>query len=250
MEVLGIDIGGSGIKGALVDVGTGRMVTERFRISTPDGAKPEDVAKTVKELIDHFAWQGPVGVGFPAVVRQGVAESAANISKEWIGTNVNELLSKACGCPVFTLNDADAAGIAEMTFGAGKDSKKGVVMILTLGTGIGSAIFVDGVLLPNTELGHLQMKGKDAETRTSDAARKNLDLSWKHWVKRLQKYFDYLERLFSPDLFIIGGGVSKDSEKFLPLLKTRARLVPATMLNQAGIIGSAMYASTQTKRKK
>jgi polyphosphate glucokinase len=249
MEVLGIDIGGSGIKGALVDVETGRMVTDRFRLSTPDGAKPEDMAHTVKEIVDHFAWQGPVGVGFPAVVRQGVAGSAANISKEWIGQDVNKLLSETCGCPVYTLNDADAAGIAEMTFGAGKDSKKGVVMILTLGTGIGSAIFVDGDLFPNTELGHLQMKGKDAETRMSDAARKRLDLSWKRWTKRLQKYFDYLEFLFSPDLFIVGGGISKESDKFLHLLKTRARIVPATMLNQAGIIGSAMYASTQADQK-
>jgi polyphosphate glucokinase len=249
MEVLGIDIGGSGIKGALVDVETGRMVTDRFRISTPDGAKPLDMAQTVKKIVEHFAWQGPVGIGFPAVVRQGVAESAANISKDWIGIDVNKLLSETTGCPVYTLNDADAAGIAEMTFGAGKDAKKGVVMILTLGTGIGSAIFVNGVLFPNTELGHLQMKDKDAETRTSDAARKRLDLSWKRWTHRLQKYFDYLEFLFSPDLFIVGGGISKESDKFLPLLKTHARIVPATMLNQAGIIGSAMYASTQAEQK-
>jgi len=249
MEVLGIDIGGSGIKGALVDVETGRMVTDRFRISTPDGAEPDDVARTIKEIVDHFAWQGPVGVGFPAVVHQGVAESAANISKKWIGTNVDKLLSDATGCSVHTLNDADAAGIAEMTFGAGKDAKKGVVMILTLGTGIGSAIFVNGILFPNTELGHLQMKGKDAETRMSDAARKRLDLSWKHWTKRLQKYFDYLEFLFSPDLFIVGGGVSKESDKFLHLMKTRAHIVPATMLNQAGIVGSAIFASTQAEQE-
>jgi polyphosphate glucokinase len=248
VSVLGIDIGGSGIKGAMVNVQTGEMLTERKRIPTPEQSTPEAVAAVVAELARTFEAKGLIGVGFPAIVRHGVAFSAANIHESWIGTNVNELLSKATGIPVYTVNDADAAGVAEMRFGVGKDpaNRKGVVILLTLGTGIGSAIFVDGVLLPNTELGHLEIRGKDAERRASDAVRKERDLTYKKWAKkRLQEYLDRLDMLFSPDLLVIGGGVSKEADLFLPYVKTRAKIIPAQLQNQAGIVGAALYASQQ-----
>lgn len=242
--ILGIDIGGSGIKGALVDITKGELVTERIRIPTPEGAHPKDVAETVAMLVSRFHYQGLAGCGFPAVVLHGVVKTAANIDDSWIGVDVNELLSIASGCRVLTGNDADVAGLAEMSFGAGRD-KKGVVLVLTLGTGIGSAIFVDGILVPNTELGHIQVRGKDAEQRASDAARQAKNLTWEKYTRRLQEYLDSVESLIWPDLIIIGGGISKQSDQFLPFIDTKAKIVPARLLNQAGIVGAALYANTQ-----
>ena len=242
MEILGIDIGGSGIKGALVDVDQGTMVTERHRIPTPQPSKPAPVAKVVAEIVNHFDWRGPIGCTFPAIVHHGVTKSAANVDEEWIGTPAQKLFAETTGCPVRVLNDADAAGMAEMAFGAGRDYHKGVVIMLTLGTGIGSAIFVDGRLLPNSELGHLPIRGKQAEHRASDRIRKEEDLSWKKWARRVDEYLQALEFFFSPDLFIIGGGVSKKHEKFLPLIDVDAEIVPAELLNEAGIIGAAVSA--------
>jgi polyphosphate glucokinase len=240
-SILGIDIGGSGIKGAPVNVATGEMLTERHRIPTPQPSKPNAVAEVVAEIVKHFDWSGPIGCTFPAVVKEGVVYSAANVDKSWIGTDGQGLIAEATDCPVILLNDADAAGIAEMEFGAGK-GQMGVVFIITLGTGIGSAIFNKGILLPNTELGHLEVRGKDAEHRASDRVRKEKDLDWEEWAERLNEYFGRLEYLFSPDLFIVGGGVSAKSEKFLPLLKTRAEIIPAQLLNDAGIVGAALAA--------
>lgn len=241
MHVLGIDIGGSGIKGAIIDAETGEMITERFRLGTPEGARPRAVAEVVGEIARHFAWTGPIGCTFPAVIRNGVAYSAANVDKSWIGTDAKALFEEATGCPVTVINDGDAAGIAEMVFGAGRD-QQGVIIMLTLGTGIGTAVFVDGHLLPNTELGHIEINGGDAERQAAESARQRADLTWKKWGKRLNKYFQTLEFLLSPDLFIVGGGVSKKSEKFFKHIKTRAPLVVAQMLNEAGIIGGAMAA--------
>ncbi len=246
-SVLGIDIGGSGIKGGIVDVVSGKMISERIREDTPPDGDPKEISKIIHKMFSSFSWEGTVGVGFPAVVLDGVSYSAANISEKWIGLNVNEMLASGTKCRVYTVNDADAAGVAEMDFGAGREHKQGVVMMITLGTGIGSAIFIDGILVPNLELGHLIIKGKDAEKWTSAAVKETQKLSWKKWSRRLQVYFDYLEQLFSPNLFIIGGGVSKDAEKFIPRLKTRAKMVPAEFQNQAGIIGSALYAARKEK---
>lgn len=241
MEILGIDIGGSGIKGALVNTETGELLTKRHRIKTPKPSRPEAVADVVAEIVEHFDWEGPVGCTFPAVIRNGIVYTAANVDKAWIGTDAKTLFEKKTGCPVTIINDADAAGIAEMVFGAGKDVP-GVVLLLTLGTGIGSALFVDGHLAPNTEMGHIEMKGKKAERRAADSARKRDDLSWKKWGKRLNKYLGWMELLLSPDLFIIGGGVSKKHKKYFKYLDTRAPVVPAEMRNHAGIIGGAMAA--------
>lgn len=245
MDILGIDIGGSGIKGAIVDVATGEMKTERYRLETPEGAKPADVAETVDRVVKNFKYRGPVGIGFPAVVIHGVCHSAANIDESWVGTNVDALVGKVTGLPVHTVNDADAAGVAEMRFGAGRGIERGVVIMLTIGTGIGSAVFTDGRLVPNTELGHLEIRGKDAERRASDAARKRKKLSWEEWANRFQEYLEMVEKLFSPDLIILGGGASKEAERFLPHLSTRAKIIPAQLLNQAGIIGAAIYAKEQ-----
>ena len=207
MEILGIDIGGSGIKGAPVDVETGKLTAERYRLDTPQPTTPDAVGDTVAELVKYFKWKGPIGCTFPAVIKDGVAYSAANVDPAWIGTNGQKLLKKKTRCPVLLLNDADAAGIAEMTFGAGRD-RAGVVFVLTFGTGIGSAVFVNRSLFPNTELGHLILRGKDAEQRASDRIRVEKDWSWKKWARRVNEYLARLEALFSPDLFIIGGGVS------------------------------------------
>lgn len=245
--ILGVDIGGSGVKGALVDIETGKLLTERLRLETPKNGKPDEVAKLVNEIIQHFSWSGLVGVGFPAVIRNGVAITAANISEKWIGLNVNQLLAQNTNCSMYTVNDADAAGLAEMGFGAGKNESDGVVMMLTFGTGIGSALFTDRHLVPNTELGHLIIDGKDAERSASAAARERKEWTWKQWAKRVQRYLDMLESLFYIDLIIVGGGVSKDSEKFFPHLKTRARIVPAELFNQAGIVGAALFAAQQEK---
>lgn len=243
MTLLGIDIGGTGIKGALVDVNTGELVAERFRIPTPQPSLPNAVADVVGQIACHFQYTGPTGITFPAVVKNGIIYTAANVDHSWIGTNAGDLFSSHVGGPVEVVNDADAAGIAEMRFGAGKN-RKGVVIMLTLGTGIGSAVFLDGKLLPNTEFGHLKIRGKDAEKRASERARERKGLSWKSWSKRLTEFLNELETLFSPDLFIIGGGISKKADKFLRYVKTRTEVivVPAQMHNEAGIVGAAYLA--------
>jgi polyphosphate glucokinase len=240
--LLGIDIGGTGIKGAPVDVKTGELIAPRERILTPHPATPDAVAEVVAELFRHFDWTGPAGATFPAVIKGGVARSAANVDDSWIGTDAAALFTKATGAAVTVLNDADAAGIAEMEFGAGK-GKRGVVIMVTLGTGIGSALFLDGELVPNTELGHLEVRGKDAEKRAAEIVRERENLTWEKWAKRLNEYFLVLEELFSPDLVIVGGGVSKKSEKFLPRLKSKIPVVPAQLQNEAGIVGAAVAAS-------
>ncbi|GAB4510102.1 MAG: ROK family protein [Anaerolineae bacterium] len=241
MEILGVDIGGSGIKGAVVDVEKGAFITERFRIPTPEPSVPEAVAEVVREIIEHFEWRGPVGCTFPAVVRHGVIYTAANVDESWIGTDGHRLFQRVTGCPVVVLNDADAAGIAEMRFGAGV-GHDGVVFVLTFGTGIGSAIFVNGSLMPNTELGHLQIRGKAAEHRAAESVRRAKELSWEKWARRVNEYLQYVEFLFSPDLIIFGGGVSKKHDKFFHYLQTETSIVPAQLMNDAGIIGAALAA--------
>lgn len=245
MAILGIDIGGSGIKGALVDVATGQLLTERRRLPTPELAKPDDVAEVVRELVEYFGYKHVIGCGFPAVVQHGVAKTAANVHQNWIGTNIDQLLKTVTGCQTYTLNDADAAGIAEMAFGAGCNAPNGVVIVITLGTGIGTAVFTDGQLVPNTELGHMKIRGKDAEWRASDAARQRKAMTWKKYASRLEEYLSEMENLFWPDLFIIGGGASKKADEFFPLLKIRTKIVAAQLLNQAGIVGAAVYAAGQ-----
>ncbi len=244
VHIFGIDVGGSGIKGAPVDIRTGRLVAERLRIPTPKGASPKAVAAVVASMLDHFGWQGPVGCGIPARVKQGVAHTAANISDAWIGTNAVQLFSNASGQPFAVLNDADAAALAEMHFGAGR-GLKGVVLMLTLGTGIGSALFVENTLIPNTEFGHFWLQGRIAEHYASDRVRKEEDLNWKTWAARMQEYLSHLERLLDIDAIILGGGVSKPSrsQKFLHLLDTKAQLLTAELRNEAGIVGAACAAS-------
>lgn len=239
-SILGIDIGGTGIKGAIVNVSKGKLLTERHRIPTPQPATPQAVAETVKQLIDHFKWEGPVGCGLPAAIQQGVVRTAANIAPEWIGCHAEQLFSSLTGLPFRVINDADAAGMAEMRFGSGK-KKTGVVMMITLGTGIGSALFIDGTLLPNTELGHLEMNGMEIEDYASNAVRKNEELEWSDWADRLSEALDQYHALFWPDSFIIGGGVSKKHELFFPLLKSKVPLLAAKKKNDAGIIGAAIF---------
>ncbi len=243
MQVLGIDVGGSGIKGALVDVQSGQLVTDRYRLETPQPAAPKAVVKTIKKVARRFKYNGPVGVGFPAVVLDGTVLSAANVDDDWIGFAGQQAIADALNCPVKLLNDADAAGIAEMRFGAGRN-RKGLIMILTLGTGIGSALFINGRLVPNCELGHLYLPGhkRDAEEYASDRIRSDQDLNWKQWAGRLDEYLLHLEGLFSPNLFILGGGVSKKHRKFIPHLSLRTEVVPAVLRNEAGIVGAAMAA--------
>ncbi len=242
MSILGVDIGGSGVKGAPVNLKKGKFATERLRIETPQPSTPGAVAKVVAKIVDHFALKGPFGCTFPAVVQHGVVKTAANVDDSWIGVDAEKLLRKKTGYPVVVLNDADAAGIAEMQYGAGQ-GVKGVVVVLTFGTGIGSAIFVDGKLLPNTEFGHVQLHGDDAEHYAAAQVRKNEDLGWKKWGQRVNEYLQYMEMLFSPDLFIIGGGVSKRHEKFFEYIDVHAEVVPAQLFNDAGIIGAALVAA-------
>ncbi len=246
MQILGIDVGGTGIKGAPVDIDTGELLAERQRIPTPDPAKPKAVGKVVAEIAQHFAWNNPIGIGFPAVIRGGVAFTAANIHPKWIETNADALFAELTRCPVKVINDADAAGLAEVTFGAGR-GYKGTILMVTIGTGLGTALFVDGKLYPNTELGHIELDGGDAEWMASDAARQRENLSWKKWAKRFDRYLGALERLLWPDLIILGGGVSKESENFLPLLTVKSKIVTATLLNQAGIVGAALSAQHLVK---
>jgi len=241
-RVLGIDIGGTGIKAAPVDVAAGRPVAERVKLPTPRPATPDAVRPVVRQLVDQFAWQGPIGITFPGVVSAGMIRTAANLDPGWIGVNGPAFLGEAAEQPVTVLNDADAAGIAEMRFGAGR-GQQGTVLLLTLGTGIGSALFYNGVLVPNTEFGHIEIGGKDAEARASERVREEQDLSWGKWAGRVDTYLEKMEALLSPDLIIIGGGISKKSNKFLPKLTLKARVVPAVLLNDAGIVGAAMAAA-------
>ncbi len=238
-----MDIGGSGIKGAPVDLDLGDLARERHKVLTPHPATPKGVADCVAEVVSHFDWSGPIGITFPGVVTDGITRTAANVDKGWVDTDARTLLGERIGRPVTILNDADAAGVAEMTFGAGK-GRTGTVILLTFGTGIGSAVFTDGRLVPNTELGHLELHGHEAEKHASTKAKEDEDLSWQHWAHRVQKYLLHVEMLFSPELFIIGGGVSRKAEKFLPLIeKVRAEMVPAQLQNNAGIVGAAMAAA-------
>jgi polyphosphate glucokinase len=244
----GIDIGGSGIKGCPVDLDAGAFAAERIRTPTPSPSTPAAVAEVVAAIVDQFgdaASSGPVGVTFPAVIQHGVARTAANVDKSWIGTDVDALLRERLRRPVRVVNDADAAGYAEAKFGAAK-GVAGTVLVVTLGTGIGSALIVDGVLAPNTELGHLEVDGKDAETRAADSARDREDLSWAQWAKRLTRYFQAIEKFLWPDLIVVGGGVSKKADKFLPLLEIRTPIVPAQLRNDGGIVGAALLATERS----
>ncbi|WP_433337893.1 polyphosphate--glucose phosphotransferase [Spirillospora sp. CA-294931] len=243
MRMLGIDIGGSGIKGAPVDLTRGEFAEDRLRIDTPHSAEPGPVAEVLAQIVKHFDWTGPVGVTFPGVVIDGTTLSAANVSKKWVGLDARSLFADAVGHPVTLLNDADAAGMAEMRFGAGRGAT-GTVVLLTLGTGIGSALFTGGTLVPNTEFGHLEIHGKDAEERASARAREEHDLSWEKWAHRVSTYLAHLEKLILPSLIVVGGGVSRKADKFLPLIEgVRAEIVPATLQNTAGIVGAAMAAA-------
>jgi polyphosphate glucokinase len=235
----GIDIGGSGMKGAPVDLDTGLLHGERYRIDTPQPATPDAMAPVVKELVEHFEWTGPVGAAMPTVVRHGIVHSAANIDKSWIGVDADALFEDATGCDVAVCNDADAAGVAEMTFGAGRD-RAGVVIVLTFGTGIGSGMFVDGHLVPNTELGHIQIDGRDAEDGAAASVRKRDGLSWAQWAGRVNHYLDEVVKLFSPELIILGGGASKRPDDWVPLLDVDAEVTVASMANNAGIVGAAL----------
>jgi len=240
MQVLGIDIGGSGIKAAPVDVKKGILAAERRKLATPQPSAPPAVNAVVQELLSAFDWTGPVGIAFPGVVIDGVIRTAANVDPAWVGQDAGKLFGAVTGLPVSVLNDGDAAGLAEMKFGAGA-GQRGTVLILTLGTGIGSALFTDGVLVPNTEFGHIEIRGKEAEKRASEHVREERDLTWGQWAGRVDEYLEHMEMLLSPRLIIIGGGISRKSEKFLPLLTgLRARVVPAAMRNDAGMVGAAM----------
>ncbi|WP_026554219.1 polyphosphate--glucose phosphotransferase [Arthrobacter sp. 35W] len=247
--VIGIDIGGTGIKGGIVDLEKGKLLGERFRVDTPQPATPQAVAKVVAQVVDELMTRpeapsadSPVGVTFPAIISHGVALSAANVDPSWVGTNLDEVFSAELGREVEVVNDADAAGLAEARYGAGKDVK-GTVLVITLGTGIGSAFIFNGKLIPNAELGHLEIDGFDAETRASAVARERDGIGWDEYAVRLQRYFSHVEFLFSPDLFIIGGGISKRSDEFLPQLDLRTKIIPAKLKNDAGIVGGALEAA-------
>ncbi|MCC9145053.1 MULTISPECIES: polyphosphate--glucose phosphotransferase [unclassified Arthrobacter] len=251
--VIGIDIGGTGIKGGIVDLAKGKLIGDRFRIPTPQPATPEAVAGVVAEIVAELSARPggpgpevPVGVTFPAIISHGIARSAANVDNSWIDTDVDTLLTKALGRDVQVMNDADAAGLAEARYGAGREVD-GTVLVITLGTGIGSALIYKGLLVPNAELGHLEIDGHDAETKASASARERDGISWEEYAERLQRYFSHVEFLFSPDLFVIGGGISKRSEDFLPLLNLRTPLVTANLKNNAGIVGAALQAAMHFK---
>jgi len=245
---LGIDIGGTGIKAATVDLDKGTLATLRKRLKTPRPATPKAIARTIRELVDSEELREPeiVGAGFPAAIKEGIVLTAANVDPRWIGEDASALIGSATGRPTVVLNDADAAGVAEVRFGAGK-GVAGVVLMITLGTGIGCGLFFNGELFPNTELGHIEVRGKDAERRASESARERKDLSWASWAKRVEEYLQAIDRLVWPDLVIIGGGVSATPEKFLPRIRIRPKLVAATLGNDAGIIGAAMYAAEKLR---
>lgn len=235
----GIDIGGSGMKAAPVELATGELAGERFRIPTPQPATPEAMADVAHCLVEHFQWQEPIGVAFPAVVRDGVVGSAANIDKSWVGTDADAVFTEATGLDVHVINDADAAGLAEVRYGVAA-GRMGVVLMLTFGTGIGSGLFIDGRLVPNTELGHLELDGVNAESQAAAVARDREDLSWERWAERVDRYLDHVTALFSPDLIVVGGGVSKRSGKWLPHLSVATEVIPARLFNTAGIVGAAI----------
>ncbi len=248
-KAVGIDIGGTGIKAAIVDIKKGELVSDRVRVETPQGGEPEAIAQACKQMIDTLGATNrnyPVGICFPAVVKHGYTQSAANVSKRWIGLNADQLFDKTLDRHTHVINDADAAGLAEVKFGAGRGAH-GLTIMTTLGTGIGTALFYNGVLIPNAELGHLEIDGVDYETKAAYSAMEREDLSFEQWAERLQRYYSTLERLLVPDLFIVGGGISKNHEKFLPLLNLKTKIVPATTKNSAGIIGAASlaYASSE-----
>lgn len=248
MRVFGVDIGGTGIKGAPVDLESGALAEPRMRVPTPKPSDPAAVAASVAEVVGHFGWTGPIGATFPAVIKSGVAQTAANVDPSWIGTDVSTALGTALGgVDVTVLNDADAAGVAEMAFGAGRDAG-GLVVMTTFGTGIGTALFLHGQLVPNTELGHLEIDGHDAEKKASEAAREREDLSWEKWARRVSRYLATLEALLWPDLIIIGGGASKKAAKFLDHLEVRTKVVPAQLQNEAGIVGAAVAAAGDQTR--
>ncbi|CAN5548343.1 ROK family protein [soil metagenome] len=239
MEVFGLDIGGSGIKGAPVDTETGALLAERARIKTPQPATPEAIVQTATRVVREAGWDGPVGCGFPAVVKDGIVHTAANIDDSAIGFDLGGARKRELGTSVGAVNDADAAGLAEMRWGAGR-GVEGVVLMLTLGTGIGTSLFVGGRLVPNTELGHIEIRGQDAEHRAADGARKREDLNWKQYAERLDEYLHKIEDLLWPDLIVVGGGISKKAEKFFPHLTARTAFVTAKMRNEAGIAGAAL----------
>lgn len=247
---LGIDIGGTGIKGALVDLDAGELASERVKLATPDGGEPEGIIASVRQLADALADESGtpldavahIGVCFPAVVLRGRTMSAANVSERWIGLDADAAFGEALGRDIHFVNDADAAGYAEAVFGAARD-QRGLVLMTTLGTGIGSALIHNGALVPNSELGHLELDGRDAETWAANSAREREELSFADWAARLTRYYGYLERLFSPDLFVIGGGISKQHAEFVPLIDVRTPIVPAALRNNAGIIGAAALAA-------
>ena len=244
-RAFGIDIGGSGMKAAPVDLATGELVDDRFKILTPQPATPDAMADVVRQLVDHFGHRGRVGVTFPGVIRRGVALSAANLDPSWIGTDVDALFTAAADCDVHVVNDADAAGLAEVRYGAGRD-RSGVVLVLTFGTGIGSGLFTDGVLVPNTELGHLELDGEDAEKRAAARARDREGLSWKDWAARVERYLRHVVGLFTPALIIVGGGASRKADKWLPYIDVDCEVVPAALTNEAGIVGAAIVGNLAT----
>ncbi len=245
MEVLGIDIGGSGIKGALVNSETGEMLTKRHRIPTPEGRKPKDMARVVGEIVKHFDHKGPIGVGFPTVIKHGVCKSPGNLHKKWLGVNVKELFSEVTGLPVTVINDADAAGYATMNYGIGK-GKKGLVVMITIGTGLGSGAFIDGELLPNFELGQIPYKKyKKIELWAAGSAMEREELSYQKWGKRFNKFLQYVELIIAPDLIILGGGASKDFQEYKNCITIETPVIPAELRNQAGIVGAAAAALHQ-----
>lgn len=250
MQILGIDIGGTGIKTALVETTTGELIGERTRVATPRPATPQAIGATLKEVVKEHQWSGPIGIGFPAAIQHGIARTAANVDKSFIGLPIAEYFSKQTGCPVYMANDADVAGMAEMRFGAGKDNR-GVVLIVTIGTGLGTALFCDGHLTPNTELGHVFLSnGIEAERYASEAVRVTKDLKWKEWGDRFNLYLTTMESLLWPDLIILGGGVSDKLHKFSPMITTKVPVVAASFLNQAGIVGAALFAEQELERLK
>ena len=243
-KALGIDVGGSGIKAALVDLDAGAFIGERIRVETPHPATPEAVVKVTADLVAQFDHDGPIGIGFPSPIVGGVTTMAANIDPLWVGAHAEQRFGDALGAPVTVINDADAAGLAEATYGAAKDVP-GVVILLTLGTGIGSALIHNGVLVPNTEMGHIQVRGKDAERRAAASVREDHDLSWHKWANHLSEVIDVIDHLFWPDLVLLGGGVSRKADKFVPLLEVRPPVRAATLQNAAGIVGAATAAAAR-----
>ena len=249
MQILGIDVGGTGIKAAIIETANGELASERIRIETPRPATPAAIGNVLQSLVRQMQWSGPIGMGFPAAIQRGIARTAANIDKSFIGLPIAKFFSEQTGCPVHVANDADVAGMAEMRFGAGRDMR-GVVLIITIGTGLGTALFIDGRLLPNTELGHIFLdNGVEAERYAAESVRIMKKLKWKEWGKRFDHYLAAMEGLFWPDLIVLGGGVSKKLEKFSPMITIRTPVVAAGFLNQAGIVGAALFAESKMREE-